>query len=82
MPLMNNNKMLTGLFEDAESVDALDEPSRARGFKDLVAAKTETRQSNGLLQTVVGLGSTMVFVLSKGLQRAMAVLDTSKLKEQ
>ena len=83
MPLMDNSKMLTGLFEDAESVDALAQPSRARRFKDLVPAKAETRQSEGLFQTVVDLGSTVVSVLSRGLHSTMALFDTtSKLKEQ
>ncbi|MDI1493110.1 MAG: hypothetical protein OHK93_004897 [Ramalina farinacea] len=83
MPLMNSDKMLTGLFEDAESVDALAQPLRARRFKDLVPAKTEMRQSEGLFQTVVGLGNTVVSVMSRVLQGTMAMLDTTvKSKQQ
>lgn len=78
MPLMNNNTMLTKLFEDAESVDAFAEPSRAKRFTNLVSTKTETRQSEGVLQTVVALGNTVVSVLSRGLQGTMAMWDKSK----
>ena len=83
MPRMNNNKMLTGLFEDAVSVDALPQPLQARRFTDLVPAKAAARQSDGLFQTVVGLGSTVVSVIARGLQGTMAMLDTMvKSKEQ